>query len=268
MRESMKQTKLSSTARIGIVNRGEAAIRFIRSVRECNHSGAYQLSTVAFYLEVDADAPYVKEADMSFPLEEISQTTTGSPYLNREIMMFALLQSDCDAVWVGWGFVAEDHIFAKMVEKNNLIFLGPSSEAMSELGDKIRAKKLAERAGVPILPWSKGPVRSIKEAEELAQKIGYPVVVKAANAGGGKGIRFVTTPEQLSAQYQSAKEETIRITGNDVVFIEHLVVTGRHLEVQILADWHGNIATFGVRDCSLQRRNQRLLKRLHHQIYQ
>ncbi|MFP4378438.1 MAG: biotin/lipoyl-containing protein, partial [Spirochaetales bacterium] len=150
--------------------------------------------------------------------------------------------------------------FADMVAQAGLTFLGPNSEAMGLLGDKIMAKELADRSDVPILPWSKREIVDVADARTIAAEIGYPVIVKAAHAGGGRGIRFVMTPDDLESQFTAAREETKRITGDEIVFIERLVVTGRHLEVQCLCDRHGTVYTFGVRDCSVQRRNQKIIE--------
>ncbi len=260
----MAKTKpvLKDNARIGIVNRGEAAVRFIRAVRDFNRFAGTGLETVAFYTDRERDALFVQEADSAYPLSSFRRFSEGkgSPYLDKVLIMEALSGTGCKAVWVGWGFVSEDAEFAAMVEKARLVFLGPSSSAMAMLGDKIAAKELAESSGVPICPWSKGPVESAEAARRFAEKIGYPVIIKAANAGGGRGIRFVLSPEDLAAQYKSAVEETKRITGNTIVFIERLVEKGRHLEVQVLADRHGCVKTFGVRDCSIQRKNQKIVE--------
>ena len=253
---------LSSSARIGILNRGEAALRFIRAVHEYNSLHGTRLTTVAFYVEKEEYSTFVKHSDDSLAFAELEgfSELKQSPYLDHDLLLKALKQSGCDAVWVGWGFISEDPVFAAKIEKSGLVFMGPSSQAMSLLGDKITAKELADNAGVPILPWSRKSVKSLDEAYHISEEIGYPVIVKAANAGGGRGIRFVLSPEELEGRFTSAREETVRITGNDIVFIEHLVEKGRHLEVQVLADTHGNINTFGVRDCSIQRKNQKIIE--------
>ncbi|MCK4514287.1 MAG: ATP-grasp domain-containing protein, partial [Spirochaetaceae bacterium] len=246
---------------IGIVNRGEPAIRFIRAVREYNSMHAAELKTVAFHLDEEADALFVREADIAVAFHTVpGAAQTGNVYLQRRVLMDALTQVGCDGVWAGWGFVSEDAEFAEQVEAAGMVFLGPSAVAMGRLGDKIAAKELAEEVGVPILPWSRRSIRDSEDAHALAQQIGYPVIVKAANAGGGRGIRFVLSPDELDEQFRSAREETVRVTGNDIVFMERLVTTGRHLEVQCLCDRHGNVFTFGVRDCSVQRRNQKIIE--------
>jgi acetyl/propionyl-CoA carboxylase alpha subunit/acetyl-CoA carboxylase carboxyltransferase component len=254
--------KLEKDAYIGIVNRGEAALRFLRAVKEYNNLHATRLKTVVFFTEKEEYAPFVKMADKAVAFSELSLYGKSGkiPYMDHELLLEALRVSKCEAVWAGWGFVSEDAEFAEKIEKEGLVFLGPSSRAMALLGDKITAKELAERAEVPILPWSRKSVSSFDEAAVIAEEIGYPVIVKAANAGGGRGIRFVRKPEELETQFKSAREETLRITGNDVVFIEGLVEQGRHLEVQVLADQHGNVNTFGVRDCSVQRKNQKIIE--------
>ncbi|MCL2521061.1 MAG: ATP-grasp domain-containing protein, partial [Spirochaetaceae bacterium] len=254
--------KLSHNARIGIVNRGEAAYRFIRAVKEYNYLNSTQFTTIAFYIDKESTAVFATEADESYALSSFSNFSKvkNSAYLCHELLIEALVQSGCEAVWPGWGFVSEDADFVAKVEAAGLLFIGPSSEVMLQIGDKIKSKELAEEAGTPVTPWSKSGVPTLEDAYVVAEKIGYPCVVKASNAGGGRGIRFVFTKEEMEAQYQSAVEETIRITGTNLVFIERLVRYGRHLEVQALADRHGCIRTFGVRDCSVQRKNQKIIE--------
>ncbi|OQY34415.1 MAG: hypothetical protein B6241_04750 [Spirochaetaceae bacterium 4572_59] len=253
---------LKDNARIGIINRGEAALRFIRAVREYNSFHGTEMQTVAFYIEAEENAPFVKMADDVLLLSDLSgyPGKQKSPYLDHELMIQGIDKKNCDAIWVGWGFVSEDAPFAKEIEKKGIAFMGPSSKSMALLGDKIQAKELADQADVPILPWSKRAVKDLEDARKISLEIGYPVIVKASNAGGGRGIRFVRTAEELAVQFKSAREETIRITGNDIVFIEALVERGRHLEVQTLADMYGMVNTFGVRDCSAQRKNQKIIE--------
>lgn len=248
-------------ARIGIINRGEPACRFIRSVKEYNNLNSCSLKSIAFYISKEADSLFVRNSDESYLLKDESTSLTGAGhYLDHDLLINALKNARCDAVWVGWGFVSEDAAFAEKIEKEGIVFLGPSSRAMALLGDKITAKDLAEKSDVPVLPWSGKPVGTLEEAEKISEKIGYPVIIKASNAGGGRGIRIVRTPDQLPSQYKSALEETIRITGNDILFIECFVEKGRHLEVQVISDYHGNINTLGVRDCSVQRNNQKIIE--------
>ncbi len=253
---------LSNDARIGIINRGEAACRFIRAACEFNLLNDTQVKTVAFYTDKEKDALFVQEADFAYALSSFSRfaDVKGPVYLDHELLIQALVETGCQGVWVGWGFVSEDAEFVRKVEEAGLVFLGPGSTVMHLVGDKISSKELAEKSGTPICPWSGGPVPNLDEAYKVAEKIGYPCVVKASNAGGGRGIRFVFNKDEMAAQYQSAVEETLRITGNTLVFMERLVEVGRHLEVQALADAHGCIKTFGVRDCSVQRKNQKIIE--------
>ncbi len=252
---------LHDSSRVGIVNRGEPAVRFIRAVQEYNETHGTSLSTVAFHLDEEADALFVREADEALPFSAVpGSTQTGGVYLQRPVLLEGLRLAGCDAVWAGWGFVSEDADFARMVAEAGLVFLGPGHEAMRLLGDKIAAKDLAERSGVPILPWSRREIADLRDAQAIAERIGYPVIVKAAHAGGGRGIRFVMTPQELPEQLESAREETLRVTGDEIVFIERLVRVGRHLEVQCIGDRHGSVHTFGVRDCSVQRRNQKIIE--------
>ncbi|MCX6128459.1 MAG: ATP-grasp domain-containing protein [Proteobacteria bacterium] len=258
----MKRKQLSSHAKIGIINRGEAAVRFIRAVKEFKVLHGIDFETIAFHLDVESDALFVKEADHSYALSSFAgySELTGSPYLACEFLLKALQETGCSGVWVGWGFVAENAEFAALLEANELVLIGPSSEAMDRLGDKIKAKDIADRSQVPTCPWSGGPLESLEHAQIVAEKIGYPVILKSANGGGGRGIRKVFTRDELAQQFRSVSDEIFRFFGNRVIFMEALVVRGRHLEVQCLADTHGNVHTFGVRDCSVQRNNQKIIE--------
>ncbi|MES2746525.1 MAG: carboxyl transferase domain-containing protein [Bdellovibrionota bacterium] len=258
----MKRKLLLPDAKIGIINRGEAAVRFIRGAKEFNALHGTTFTTVAFYTDVESDALFVKEADQAYALSSFPEFagTTGSPYLNMNLLINALLTNGCTGVWVGWGFVAENAEFAALLEKNGLVLLGPTSKAMDDLGDKIKAKEIADKSKVPTCPWSGGFLENVEHASRMAEKIGYPVILKSANGGGGRGIRKVFTPDQMEAQFRSVSDEIFRFFGNRVIFMEALVVRGRHLEVQCLADSHGNVHTFGVRDCSVQRNNQKIIE--------
>ncbi len=263
----MPAITLNPAARIGILNRGEAALRFVRAVHEHNALHGTRLAAVAFYLEAEEEAPFVRQADLAVPLTAGSapaggaaSSTDSAVYRDADRLLAALQGSGCQGVWVGWGFLSEDAAFARRLEERGLAFLGPPWQAMERLGDKVAAKELAERAGVPVLPWSRRPVSGLEEAEAAAKAIGYPCMVKAAGAGGGRGIRAVRAPGELAAQYRSAREEALRVTGGDRIFIERLVERARHLEVQVVADRHGTVLTFGVRDCSVQRRNQKIIE--------
>jgi acetyl/propionyl-CoA carboxylase alpha subunit/acetyl-CoA carboxylase carboxyltransferase component len=258
----MDRPLLESDARIGILNRGEAAFRFVRATREYNAFHGTRLEAAAFYLDAEEEAPFVEEAHLAFPLSKFQRDSRRSPtpYLDHGLMLDALKAGGCGAVWPGWGFLSEDAAFVGLLEEQGIVFLGPAARSMALLGDKIAAKDLAERSGVPILPWSRAPVESVEAAAKQADRIGYPCIIKAAAAGGGRGIRPVRTAEELPGQYHSALEEARRITGEGRLFIERLVERARHLEVQTLADRRGNVLTFGVRDCSVQRKNQKIIE--------
>ena len=225
-------------------------------------SSDLNLTSVAFYLDHEQNALFVKEADVVCPLQGIPGIPSNKAlaYTDKKLMIEALKSQNCQAVWVGWGFLAEDASFARMAQEAGIVFLGPSPESMTLLGDKIEAKSLARRIGVPILPWSERPLQDLDDATRMAQHIGYPVILKAAHAGGGRGIRAVRNEQELPRQYRSAREETLRITGDEVLFMEHWVEKGRHLEVQVAVDRFGHVRTYGVRDCSLQRRNQKIVE--------
>lgn len=260
--EMQSRLCLSPQSKIGILNRGEAAVRCIRAIKEYNASFQTQLSSVVFFLDVERENLFVKEADKAYSFSSLSYFNgcKTSPYLDQEAMILALKNAHCDAVWPGWGFLSENASFVQRLEEENIVFLGPSSYSMGLLGSKIGAKAVAKKALVPLLPWSEGPIKSYEEALLMGEKIGYPVIVKASNAGGGRGIRLVRKPEELESQYLSARDETMRITGDEILFMERLVEKARHLEVQALADRYGNVYTFGARDCSVQRRNQKIIE--------
>ncbi|MBF0361170.1 MAG: biotin/lipoyl-binding protein [Oligoflexia bacterium] len=260
--KSKLESKLKPNSRVAIANRGEAAVRFIKAVKEFNILKNTTISTVAFFMDSDRDSLFVKKADLAIPLSGIEgyQDIKGNPYLNREFMLKAIIDSGCDGIWGGWGFLSEDHQFVQMIEEEALVFIGPTSQAMKLLGDKIAAKKVASDAKVPILPWSEGPIIDEQDAFNWGRRIGYPVILKAANGGGGRGIRFVRSEFEMAKAYNSVLAETKRITGNEIVFMEALVEEGRHLEVQVAADYFGNVNTYGVRDCSVQRNNQKIIE--------
>ena len=163
-------------------------------------------------------------------------------------------------MWVGWGFVAEDIAFAELCARLNLTFIGPSPAAMRTLGDKVEAKLLAEKVGVPLAPWSGGPVETREDARRHAEAIGYPLIIKARSGGGGRGIRKVFAPDELEVALERTQGEAERSFGDPVVFLERLVTDARHVEVQVIADNHGNVWAPGVRDCSIQRRNQKVIE--------
>ncbi|MEV0350127.1 carboxyl transferase domain-containing protein [Nonomuraea sp. NPDC050680] len=243
-------------SRVAIVNRGEAAMRLIHAVRELAAESATPIQTVALHTDVDRTATFVREADLAYDLGPAS----ARPYLDLKALERALVETGADAAWVGWGFVAEDPAFAELCEKIGVTFVGPSAEAMRRLGDKIGAKLLAEEVGVPVAPWSRGAVETLDAALAAAAEIGYPLMLKATAGGGGRGIRVVTNEAELADAYERTSQEAARAFGSGVVFLERLVTGARHVEVQVIADGQGTAWALGVRDCSVQRRNQKVIE--------
>jgi acetyl/propionyl-CoA carboxylase alpha subunit/acetyl-CoA carboxylase carboxyltransferase component len=243
--------------RIAVVNRGEAAVRLIRAVRELNAEHGCGITTIALHTDAERRAMFVRQADESVTLRS---TSGGIAYLDHAELERALLESKADAVWVGWGFVAEDIAFAELCARLKLTFIGPPPAAMRTLGDKVEAKLLAEKVGVPLAPWSGGPVQTREDARRHAEAIGYPLIIKARSGGGGRGIRKVFSPDELEVSLERTQGEAERSFGDPVVFLERLVTDARHVEVQIIADNYGNVWAPGVRDCSIQRRNQKVIE--------
>ncbi|WP_203453661.1 carboxyl transferase domain-containing protein [Jiangella aurantiaca] len=236
-------------------------MRLIHAVRDLNaRSGPADetatIRTIALYTDVDASAAFVREADEVHLLGAAAQR----PYLDLAKLEQALTKTRADAVWVGWGFVAEDPSFADLCDKLGITFIGPSAEAMRRLGDKIGSKLIAEEVGVPVAPWSRGGVDTLEDALAAAERIGYPLMLKASAGGGGRGIRRITSPAELTDAYQRTRDEAERAFGSGVVFLERLVTGARHVEVQIIADGQGTAWAVGVRDCSIQRRNQKVIE--------
>lgn len=244
--------------RIAIVNRGEAAMRLIHAVRDLNaeHPHRDPIVTIALYTDAERSAMFAREADEAYPLGPAVER----PYLNHELLARVLQEARADAVWVGWGFVAEDPAFADLVESLGITFIGPSGDAMRKLGDKIGSKLIAEEVGVPVAPWSRGGVDTLDDALTAAETIGYPLMLKATAGGGGRGIRRVDSADDLAEAYQRTRDEAQRAFGSGVVFLEKLVTGARHVEVQLIADAHGNAWAIGVRDCTVQRRNQKIIE--------
>ncbi|MFJ8689769.1 ATP-binding protein [Micromonospora wenchangensis] len=243
-------------SRVAIVNRGEAAMRLIHAVRELAAQTDTPIETVALYTDVDRTATFVREADIAYDLGPAS----ARPYLDLKRLEHALVETGADAAWVGWGFVAEDPAFAELCEKIGITFVGPSPDAMRKLGDKIGAKLIAEEVGVPVAPWSRGAVETLEAAIAAAAEIGYPLMLKATAGGGGRGIRVVTSDAELADAYQRTSQEAARAFGSGIVFLERLVTGARHVEVQVIADGQGTAWALGVRDCSVQRRNQKVIE--------
>ena len=185
---------------------------------------------------------------------------SARPYIDLSVLERALVETGADAVWPGWGFVAEDPAFVDLCDRLGVTFIGPSAEAMRKLGDKIGSKLIAEEVGVPVAPWSRGAVATLEDALTAADQIGYPLMLKATAGGGGRGIRMVASAADLDDAYQRTSDEALRAFGNGTVFLERLVTGARHVEVQMIADSHGTAWAIGVRDCSIQRRNQKVIE--------
>ncbi|MDG4825691.1 biotin carboxylase N-terminal domain-containing protein [Asanoa sp. WMMD1127] len=243
-------------SRVAIVNRGEAAMRLIHAVRDLSAETGTRIETVALYTDADRTATFVRAADIAYPLGPAS----ARPYLDHAVLERALVETRADAAWVGWGFVAEDPAFAELCEKLGVTFVGPSAEAMRKLGDKIGAKLIAEEVGVPVAPWSRGEVATLDDALAAGERIGYPLMLKATAGGGGRGIRMVASGADLAEAYERTSQEALRAFGSGVVFLERLVTGARHVEVQVIADGQGTAWALGVRDCSVQRRNQKIIE--------
>ncbi len=234
-----------------IANRGEIAVRIIRACRELS------IRTVAVYSEADRHALHAQIADEAVC---IGPAATKDSYLNMKAILAACELTGAEAVHPGFGFLSENALFAKTCDKCGVKFIGPSAASIEMMGDKATAKETMKNAGVPVVPGSDGIVSGIEEAKEIAEKIGYPVMVKASAGGGGRGIRMVERPEDLEAAVTAARQEALAFFGNDGVYIEKFIVDPRHIEIQVLADQHGHVVHLGERDCSLQRRNQKVLE--------
>ncbi|WP_076260038.1 carboxyl transferase domain-containing protein [Intrasporangium flavum] len=246
-------------SRIAIVNRGEAAMRLIHAVRDLNAAAGpdgHRIETVALHTEGERRAMFVREADHAYDLGPAS----ARPYLDYAVLERALRETGADAAWVGWGFVAEHPAFAELCDRIGVTFIGPSAEAMTKLGDKIGSKLIAEEVGVPVAPWSRGGVDTLEDATAAAGRIGYPLMLKATAGGGGRGIRRVDSDADLADAYERTRDEAERAFGSGVVFLEKLVTGARHIEVQVIADGQGTAWAVGVRDCSVQRRNQKVIE--------
>ena len=243
-------------SRIAIVNRGEAAMRLIHAVRDLSAETGTRIETVALYTDADRTATFVREADVAYSLGRAADR----PYLDLGVLEKALVATGADAAWVGWGFVAEDPAFAELCDRIGVTFIGPSADAMRKLGDKIGAKLIAEEVGVPVAPWSRGEVATLEDALRAGNEIGYPLMLKATAGGGGRGISMVASDADLAGAYERTSQQALRAFGSGVVFLERLVTGARHVEVQVIADGQGTAWALGVRDCSVQRRNQKVIE--------
>lgn len=237
--------------KILVANRGEIAVRIIRACRELG------ISTVAVYSEADRDSLHVRLADEAYC---IGPTASKDSYLNMTNIMSVATITECDAIHPGYGFLAENADFAEICESCNITFIGPSPEAISKMGDKSVAKLTMKSANVPIIPGSDGLVESAEDAVVIARDIGYPVIIKATAGGGGKGIRIAEDEESLITQITNAQQEAQKAFGNAGVYLEKYLTGMKHVEIQIMADKHGNAVHLFERDCSIQRRRQKLIE--------
>ena len=234
-----------------VANRGEIALRVIRACQELG------VKTVAVYSEADVRAPHVREADEAVLLGPPPSTES---YLRGDKIIEAAKATGADAIHPGYGFLSEREWFARGVRDAGLVWIGPPAEAIAAMGSKTAARTLAVANGVPIVPGTTEPFENAQEAEKLAKKFGYPVLLKAAAGGGGKGMRVVTSPKDLASSLEAARREAKSAFGDDAVYLEKFVERPRHVEIQILADSHGTVLSLGERECSVQRRHQKMIE--------
>lgn len=237
--------------KILIANRGEIAVRIIRACKEMN------IKTVAVYSEVDKDALHTKLADEAIC---IGPANSKQSYLNIKNIIEAASITKADSIHPGFGFLSENSQFAKICEESNIKFIGPKSEVIDLLGNKSNSKELMREVGIPTIPGSEGSIKDLKQAYLVCEKIGYPVLLKAAAGGGGKGIRIVNSENELETNYNIVKQEAKNSFNDDEIYIEKFIKNPRHVEIQIVADEHGNIVHLGERDCTIQRNHQKVIE--------
>lgn len=234
-----------------IANRGEIAVRIIRACREMG------IETVAVYSQADAEALHTKLADEAVC---IGPAPSSESYLSMDRIISATIISGADAIHPGFGFLSENSKFAALCEQCNITFIGPRSKVIASLGNKQEARNTMEAAGVPVIPGSKDPVFTAEEGLKIAEKVGYPVIIKAALGGGGKGMRTAENKEEFRQSFYTAQKEAAIAFGDHTMYIEHFIQNPRHIEFQILADHHGNVIHLGERDCSIQRNHQKMIE--------
>ena len=237
--------------RVLIANRGEIALRVLRACREMD------IDTVAVYSQADADALHVQFAGSAYC---VGPAKAADSYLNMDAILTVAKAAGCDAIHPGYGFLSENDAFADACQEEGIAFIGPSGDVIRAMGNKAAARKLMVAAGVPVVPGSDGAVDTAEEAKALADSIGYPVLIKAAAGGGGRGMRRVFEPDQLIPLFEEARSESVACFGSGEMYLEKLILNPRHIEFQILADSQGHVIQLGDRDCSIQRRNQKLLE--------
>src|SRR6059058_5584791 len=234
-----------------VANRGEIAIRVFRTLEEMG------IASVAVYSEPDRDALHVRRADEAYLL---GPGAPSQSYLAVEKIIDAAQRAGAEAIHPGYGFLAENAAFARACDEAAIVFIGPPADAIEAMGSKTRARELMKGAGVPIVPGTTDPVESVEKAAEIAEEIGYPVAVKAAGGGGGRGFRVALEPDKLEDAFEGAAREGEKFFSDDTVYLERYLPDPRHVEVQVLADEHGNVIHLGERDCSVQRRHQKLIE--------
>ena len=234
-----------------IANRGEIAVRIIRACREMG------IETVAVYSEADREALHTKLADEAVC---IGPAPSSESYLSMDRIISATIITGADAIHPGFGFLSENSKFAELCEQCNITFIGPKSQVIARLGNKQEARNTMMAAGVPVIPGSKEAIYDVETGAKIAEEIGYPVIIKAALGGGGKGMRVAQTPEEFEASFQTAQKESQMAFGDNTMYIEHFVQHPRHIEFQILADSYGNVIHLGERDCSIQRNHQKMIE--------
>ena len=237
--------------RILIANRGEIAVRVIRACIEMN------IETVAVYSTADKECLHVKLATQAVC---IGPAKAADSYLNMKSILTAAVETNCDAIHPGFGFLSENSEFARLCEECNIKFIGPKADVIDAMGNKAMAKTMMRNGNVPVVPGSIGALKDYAEAEKIADEVGYPVLLKASAGGGGRGMRRAETREQLESAYEEAKAEARACFGNDEMYLEKLIINPRHIEFQVLADEFGNVVHLGERDCSIQRKNQKLIE--------
>ena len=237
--------------KILIANRGEIAVRIIRACREMG------IKTVAVYSEADAEALHTQLADEAVCIGPANSTES---YLNMERILSATIITGAEAIHPGFGFLSENSKFAKMCDECNITFIGPSAELIDKMGNKSEARSTMIAAGVPVTPGTTEPVYDAAVGREIADKMGYPVIIKASSGGGGKGMRIAESSEEFEANFNTAQRESVNAFGDNTMYIEKYITSPRHIEFQIVADKHGNVVHLGERDCSIQRKHQKMIE--------
>lgn len=242
---------MAEIKKILIANRGEIVQRAVRTIREMGKK------SVAIYSAGDKDASYLKHADEAIC---IGGAKSSESYLNIPAIITAAEITGCDAIFPGYGFLSENQDFVEICKLHNIKFIGPSVEVMEKMADKSKAKEEMIKAGVPVVPGSKGSVKTLEEGRTIAREIGYPIMAKAAAGGGGRGMRLIKTEEEFDQNFMAAASEALAAFGDGTMYLERFINNPRHIEVQVLGDSHGNAIHIGERDCSLQRRHQKVIE--------